>query len=61
VVPSVGVGTYLDDPTDTDDVDREAVGRALESGVNVVDTAINYRCQRSERAVGAAASGAVFA
>ena len=27
---------------------------AIASGVNLIDTAINYRCQRSERAVGAA-------
>ncbi|NHN47454.1 aldo/keto reductase [Halostella sp. JP-L12] len=55
VVSSVGVGTYLGDPTDeVDDAYREAIVTALESGVNVVDTAINYRCQRSERVVGAA-------
>jgi aryl-alcohol dehydrogenase-like predicted oxidoreductase len=55
VVSSVGVGTYLGDPTDAaDDGYREAVVEALESGVNVLDTAINYRCQRSERVVGAA-------
>jgi aryl-alcohol dehydrogenase-like predicted oxidoreductase len=52
---SIGVGTYLGDPTDAaDEAYREAVVEALASGVNVVDTAINYRCQRSERAVGAA-------
>lgn len=55
VVSSVGVGTYLGEPTDAaDEAYREAVVEALESGVNVVDTAVNYRCQRSERAVGAA-------
>jgi len=53
VVSSVGVGTYLGDATDAvDEGYREAVRTALESGVNVVDTAINYRNQRSERAVG---------
>ncbi|MEF8831860.1 MAG: aldo/keto reductase [Halobacteriales archaeon] len=55
VVSSIGVGTYLGDATDA--VDRayeEAIIEALEGGVNVVDTAINYRHQRSERAVGAA-------
>ncbi len=54
VVSSIGVGTYLGDPTDAaDDNYREAIVEAIESGVNVVDTAINYRHQRSERAVGA--------
>ncbi|MHB9288399.1 aldo/keto reductase [Halobacteriales archaeon Cl-PHB] len=53
VVSSVGVGTYLGDATDeADDAYRKAIRQALESGVNVVDTAINYRNQRSERVVG---------
>jgi len=55
VVSSIGVGTYLGDPTDAaDERYHEATVRALESGVNVVDTAINYRCQRSERVLGRA-------
>ncbi|WP_224269897.1 aldo/keto reductase [Haloprofundus salinisoli] len=55
VVSSIGVGTYLGDPTDAvDDEYRGALVEAFESGVNLVDTAINYRCQRSERAVGRA-------
>ncbi|MFB6083138.1 MAG: aldo/keto reductase [Halorientalis sp.] len=59
VVSSVGVGTYLGDPTDAADENyREAVVEALESGINVVDTAINYRCQRSERVVGEAIEAA---
>ena len=54
-VSSIGLGTYLGDPDDeTDDAYREAIQLALESGVNVVDTAINYRHQRSERVVGEA-------
>ena len=58
-VSSVGLGTYLGDPTDAVDDDyREAITTALESGVNVVDTAINYRCQRSERVVGEAIADA---
>jgi aryl-alcohol dehydrogenase-like predicted oxidoreductase len=53
VVSSVGVGTYLGDPTDEADDDyRASIRTALERGVNVVDTAINYRHQRSERVVG---------
>ena len=55
VVSSVGVGTYLGDATDAaDDAYRDAIGQAVDSGVNVVDTAINYRNQRSERVVGEA-------
>jgi aryl-alcohol dehydrogenase-like predicted oxidoreductase len=54
-VSSVGIGTYLgraDGPTDT--AYAASVARAVELGANVVDTAINYRFQRGERAVGAA-------
>ena len=52
---SIGLGTYLGEPDD--DTDREyisAIATALRSGINVLDTAINYRHQRSERNVGAA-------
>ena len=38
-----------------------AVTRALELGINVVDSAINYRHQRSERAIGAALRALVAA
>jgi aryl-alcohol dehydrogenase-like predicted oxidoreductase len=59
VVSSVGVGTYLGDPTDErDEAYHDAIVTALESGVNVVDTAINYRHQRSERVVGRALEAA---
>ncbi|WP_254823474.1 aldo/keto reductase [Haloglomus halophilum] len=59
VVSSVGVGTYLGDPTDEQDERYEtAVRQAVESGVSVVDTAVNYRAQRSERAVGRAIEAA---
>jgi aryl-alcohol dehydrogenase-like predicted oxidoreductase len=52
---SVGLGTYLGREDEvTDGAYRRAVSRALERSINVVDTAINYRHQRSERAVGAA-------
>lgn len=52
---SIGIGTYLGDSSD--DVDAAyvaAVRHAVVSGINVIDTAINYRCQRSERSCGAA-------
>jgi len=54
-VGALGLGTYLGDCTDADDAAYAAVTRAaLHAGVNVFDTAINYRCQRSERTVGRA-------
>lgn len=53
-VSSLGLGTYLGaEDVATDALYRRAMGRALERGLNVIDTAINYRHQRSERAVGA--------
>lgn len=52
---SLGIGTYLGADADADDQAYvEAIRCAMASGINVVDTAINYRCQRSERAVGRA-------
>ena len=52
---SIGIGTYLGNPDDeTDARYAESVVRAVELGVNVIDTAANYRFQRSELAVGAA-------
>jgi aryl-alcohol dehydrogenase-like predicted oxidoreductase len=55
VVSSVGVGTYLGEPTPTvDDTYRDSLTTALEHGCNLVDTAVNYRCGRSERVVGEA-------
>ena len=55
VVSSVGAGTYLGEPTRAvDDRYRAALAAALDAGVNLVDTASNYRCGRSERVVGEA-------
>jgi len=52
---SLGIGTYLGNAGDeTDHRYREAIVRAVELGANVIDTASNYRFQRSERAIGAA-------
>ena len=51
---SIGLGTYLGDPTDAADQSyMAAIEIALKSGINVLDTAINYRHQRSERNIGA--------
>src|SRR3954470_13469369 len=52
---SVGIGTYLGDADEeTDRRYSEAIVRAVESGANVIDSAANYRFQRSERAEGVA-------
>lgn len=59
-VSSLGLGTYLGASDDAADARYQAaVARALELGINVVDAAINYRSQRSERAVGRAVAAAV--
>ena len=59
---TIGLGTYLGGYDDDTDSRYEAVIRlALAGGINVVDTAINYRCQRSERVVGRALAGAIEA
>lgn len=52
---SIGIGTYLGNhDAEADDLYRAAVTRAVELGCNVLDSAINYRFQRSERSIGAA-------
>jgi len=54
-VSSIGIGTYLGQPDDkTDSGYTASVVAAVESGINVIDTAINYRFQRSERSIGSA-------
>ena len=59
---SVGIGTYLGHDDDaTDALYEDAIERAIESGINVVDSAVNYRRQRSERAIGRALGRAVRA
>jgi aryl-alcohol dehydrogenase-like predicted oxidoreductase len=50
---SIGLGTYLGDPTpQTDTLYDAAIRQALVHGCNVLDAAINYRHQRSERVIG---------
>ncbi|MGH7232107.1 MAG: aldo/keto reductase [Nitrospiraceae bacterium] len=52
---SIGLGTYLGGhDAKTDALYLDAIKRALVSGCNVLDSAINYRCQRSERVIGQA-------
>ncbi len=52
-VSSVGIGTYLgDEDAATDTAYAEAIRAAVVGGINLVDTAVNYRYQRSERVIG---------
>ena len=54
---NVGLGTYLGDADDrTDALVSDAVVRSVRAGINVIDTAINYRGQKAERSVGKAAA-----
>ncbi len=61
-VSSLGMGTYLGnaDPV-TDGKYAAAVLKSLVLGINVFDSAINYRYQRSERSVGAGLKKAIEA
>src|SRR2546423_9789871 len=55
MLASIGIGTYLGQPdTKTDEGYAAAAVTAVENGINVIDAAINYRFQRSERSIGAA-------
>jgi aryl-alcohol dehydrogenase-like predicted oxidoreductase len=50
---SIGLGTYLGQVNEqTDRCYREAITMALERGCNVLDAAINYRQQQSEKNIG---------
>jgi aryl-alcohol dehydrogenase-like predicted oxidoreductase len=52
---SIGIGTYLGNADEeTDARYSEAISRAVALGANVIDTAANYRFQRSERSIGKA-------
>ncbi|MEK6711839.1 MAG: aldo/keto reductase, partial [Nitrospinota bacterium] len=52
---SIGIGTYLGEADAAADAAyRASVAEAVRLGCNVVDTAINYRFQRSERTIGQA-------
>lgn len=55
VMSSLGIGTYLGQPNEATDASyTAAIVAAMQAGINVIDSAINYRLQRSERNVGAA-------
>ncbi len=52
---SIGIGTYLGEPDAATDCGyADSVVAAVEGGFNLIDSAINYRFQRSERSIGAA-------
>lgn len=52
---SIGIGTYLGNAdAETDARYTAAVERTVQLGANVIDTAANYRFQRSERSIGEA-------
>ena len=54
---NVGLGTYLGNPdSETDRQQKNAIKQSVLHGINVIDTAINYRAQKSERTVGKAVS-----
>ncbi len=54
-VSSIGIGTYLGNPDAGTDLSyRDAIVSSVELGANVIDTAANYRFQRSERSIGEA-------
>ena len=60
VVGALGIGTHLGEPDDvTDEQYASSITAALGAGVNLIDTAINYRSQRSERTIGAALRAAM--
>src|SRR5215204_5580911 len=55
VLSSIGIGTYLGNADEATDANyTNAIVRAAQLGVNVIDSAANYRFQRSERSIGAA-------
>ena len=57
VLSNVGIGTYLGNTDlETDMQQKNAIKQSILHGVNVIDTAINYRAQKSERTVGKAVS-----
>ncbi len=52
---SIGAGTYLGEPSDAvDQIYRQALAEAVRCGCNVLDSAVSYRAQRSEIALGQA-------
>lgn len=60
LLSSIGLGTYLgSEDRATDEGYEASIAVALRSGINVLDSAINYRGQKSERAIGRALAQAI--
>jgi len=54
---NVGIGTYLGNPDiATDKLVEDAIKKSILGGINIIDSAINYRAQKAERSVGNAIS-----
>jgi len=54
---NVGIGTYLGNPDiETDKLVETSVKKSILGGINVIDSAINYRAQKAERSMGNAIS-----
>jgi len=54
---NVGIGTYLGNPDiETDKLVEDAIKKSILGGINIIDSAINYRAQKAERSVGNAIS-----
>lgn len=59
-ISSIGLGTYLGNMDQQSDQNYEdAIFKALGSGCNLIDTAINYRFMRSEKNIGNALRKAI--
>jgi hypothetical protein len=53
VASSIGLGTYIGESNEgTNSLVEEAVVDSVQRGVNLIDSAINYRYQHGERSVG---------
>lgn len=52
-ISAIGIGTYLGDTSDNDDqlVIHAILESVLKGGINMIDTAINYRGQKAERCI----------
>jgi aryl-alcohol dehydrogenase-like predicted oxidoreductase len=57
---TLGLGTYLGETNQHDDEAlAQALTEAILGGINVIDAAINYRAQRSERVIGQVLAGLI--
>jgi aryl-alcohol dehydrogenase-like predicted oxidoreductase len=55
IASSIGIGTHIGEPDElTDELVVKAIAYSVQRGVNLIDSAINYRYQQGERSVGKA-------